>query len=105
MDHEFAAQMRLSQSCGAGSGIPTQSYRLMSDVDTTPPRIPDRLYNPLEAWPPSFHATPDPIIPKLELGYVHRKPVYTGDADPMHVPEGRLERLADRKLLRFGDDY
>lgn len=97
MDHEFAAQMRLSQGCGAGTGIPPQSYRLMSDLDTTP-HMP-RAGSTMGSAP--VYASPEPIIPKLEPAYVHRRPEIS-DPDRMHVPDDLAERLWKR--ARYADD-
>lgn len=85
---------------------PVPGGKAVHEVDTTPPRMPDRLFNPVES---SFALQAPQIdlsalFPKPEPIYVHRRPELL-DPDRMYVPEGRIERLAARGLLRFGDDY
>ena len=59
------------------------------EVDTVPPRIPDRLYNPVRSWcdtpPISLNL---PYVPPIDLDRVFRREGPRVDPDPWHTPLG-----------------
>lgn len=110
----------MAYNCGPGSNpfagpyaaqivefSPLAPSKSFADVDTTPPRMPDRLCNPVEL---SFALQAPQIdlsalFPKPEPVRVWREPkLKLRDPDEVYVPVGYIEYLAGKNRLRYSDD-
>lgn len=83
---------------------PLPMYKAFHEVDTAPPRMPERFFNPVDlAYVPPPQIDLPAFFPKPEPVRAFPKPVFF-DPDPLYLSPGRIASLARKGLLRFSDD-